>query len=222
MKKTKLFLPVMACLLFGMGLVACQNNNASSGGNQQSSQAQQSSSQSQQQRIKITAAGDKKTLVIGEKVQLTADVGEVAWSSSDANVATVSNSGEVTAVAGGEVTITAKKEGYKDGTIGITVTRPAATATFDLTTAADHYSADGWWELPSSGGMSFAMQTVTGWNPIAQESSWGQQTEEPAETFIGGLDKVIKKPSNSHQPKREKVKSLLRLVILTKPFWQKL
>ena len=187
MKKTKLFLPVMACLLFGMGLAACQNNNASSGGNQQSSQAQQSSSQSQQQRIKITAAGDKKTLVIGEKVQLTADVGEVAWSSSDANVATVSNSGEVTAVAGGEVTITAKKEGYKDGTIAITVTRPAATATFDLTTAADHYSADGWWELPSSGGMGFALQTVPGWNPISQESSWGQQTDEPAETFIGGF-----------------------------------
>ena len=128
MKKTKLFLPLMACLLFGMGLAACQNNNASSGGKQQSSQVQQSSSQ--QQKIKITAAGDKKTLVIGEKVQLTADVGEVEWTSSDANVASVSNSGEVTAVAGGEATITAKKEGYANGTIIITVTRPAATATF--------------------------------------------------------------------------------------------
>ena len=183
MKKTKLFLPLMACLLFGMGLAACQNNNASSGGKQQSSQAQQSSSQ--QQKIKITAAGDKKTLVIGEKVQLTADVGEVEWTSSDANVASVSNSGEVTAVAGGEATITAKKEGYANGTIIITVTRPAATATFDLTTDADHYSADGWWEL-GSGGM-FAMQTINGWNPIAQQNSWMQQDDEPADTFIGGF-----------------------------------
>lgn len=186
MKKTKLFLPAMALgLLLSFGLAACNNTQASSNAGGQSSQ-QPSASSTVQQKINVTAAGDKKSLQLNETVQLTADVGNegVTWASSDTTVATVNASGLVTAVGYGEATITAKKEGYKDGSIGITVPRPAATATFDLTTAAEHYSADGWWEL--SGGM-FAMQTVNGWNPIAQQASWGQQTEEPAETFIGGF-----------------------------------
>ena len=185
MKKTKFFLPfVTVGLLLGMGLTAC-NKTANSEGNK-STASQSSQVTPQKEKIVVTAAGDKKSLAINETVQLTASVEGVTWESSDAAVATVAN-GLVTAVGYGEVTITAKKDGYNNGTIGITVPRPAATATFDLTTAAEHYSADGWWELPSSGGMGFAMQTVTGWNPISQQSSWGQQTEEPAETFIGGF-----------------------------------
>ena len=189
MKKTKLFLPAVALsLLLSMGLTACNNSQQSSaaGGQSNASQATPTTSAPAQQKIKITAAGNKTTLQIGETVQLTADPAEVTWESSAPAVATVSG-GLVTAVSGGEAVITAKKDGYTNGTITITVTRPEANATFDLTTAADHYSADGWWELPSSGGMGFAMQTVTGWNPISQQSSWGQQTDEPAETFIGGF-----------------------------------
>jgi len=180
MKKTKFFLPVVtASLLLSMGLVAC-NKGADNGSGNQSTTSQQSS---QQEKITITAAGDKKTLELNGTVQLTASVEGVTWATSDKAVLTVSDSGLVTAVGYGEASITAKKEGYKNGSIGIKVERPAPIATFDLTTAADHYSADGWWELPAGG---FAMQVVTGWNPISQTMSYGQ-TEETPETFVGGF-----------------------------------
>ena len=136
--------------------------------------------------ITLTAADNKTSLLIGETVNLTASEQGVTWTSSNQEVATVNN-GVVTAVGLGETTIKASKEHFNDGSLKITVTRPEASAIFDLTTDADHYSADGWWELPSAGGMmGFAMQTVNGWNPIAQANSWGQTVENP-ETFIGGF-----------------------------------
>lgn len=204
MKKTKIFLPLIAVgLAMGMGLTAC-DKPATSGGKQST----QVGSSEAQPKIKVTAAGDKKTLVIGETVALSADVQGVAWTSTDNKVATVDNDGKVTAVAAGEATIKATKEGYKDGAIAITVNRPAATATFDLTTAADHYSADGWWEL---GGGMFAMQTINGWNPIAQTSTWGQETEEPAETFIGGFDVGDKETVKFTASKAEKAELVLNI-----------
>ena len=163
------------------------------------------------QGIKVTAAGDKTELLAGQTVQLSADQQGVTWKSSDATIASVDNNGLVTAVKFGSVTIAAEKEGFNAGKITINVVRPAASAAFDLTTAADHYSADGWWELPSAGGFSFAMQTVTGWNPISQQSSWGQQSEEPVETFIGGFgvgDKETVKFSSSKAGKAEIVVNL--------------
>ena len=206
MKKTKLFLPAMAIgLLLSMGLTACNQPANNSQGNQ-STTSQQSTSQ--KEKITITAAGDKKSLAINETVQLTASVDGVTWESSDTAVATVNN-GLVTAVGYGEATITAKKDGYTNGTIGITVPRPAATATFDLTTAAEHYSADGWWELPTSG-MGFAMQTVNGWNPIAQNASWGQQEENP-ETFIGGFGTGDKETVKFTASKAEKAELMLNI-----------
>lgn len=83
-------------------------------------------SSSQQPKINVTAADGKKTLEIGETVQLSSDVADVAWSSSAEAVATVDATGKVTAVAPGSATIKAVKEGYKDGTISITVQKPAA------------------------------------------------------------------------------------------------
>lgn len=201
MKKTKIFVPLLAAgLVLGMGLAACNNTPANSGGDQS-----QTPSSSVQQKITVTAAEGKKTLIIGETVQLSADVEGVTWESGDVKVATVDATGKVTAVAPGEVSIKAVKEGYKNGLIGITVTRPAASAEFDLTIAAEHFSADGWWEL---GGGGFSMQTIAGWNPIAQTMSWGQQTEEPAETFIGGFgigDKETVKFTSSKAVKGELV-----------------
>lgn len=201
MKKTKIFVPLLAAgLVLGMGLAACNNTPANSGGDQS-----QTPSSSVQQKITVTAAEGKRTLIIGETVQLSADVEGVTWESGDVKVATVDATGKVTAVAPGEVSIKAIKEGYKNGSIGITVTRPAASAEFDLTIAAEHFSADGWWEL---GGGGFSMQTIAGWNPIAQTMSWGQQTEEPAETFIGGFgigDKETVKFTSSKAVKGELV-----------------
>ena len=210
MKKTKFFLPAMAVgLLLSMGLTACNQPANNSQGNQ-STNSQQSTQQ--KERITVTAAGDKKSLALNETVQLTAKVGEAAlegvtWESSDANVATVNN-GLVTAVGYGEATITAKKDGYNNGSIGITVPRPAASATFDLTTAAEHYSADGWWEL--GGGGMFAMQTVNGWNPVAQTVSWGQTEEEP-ETFIGGFGTGDKETVKFTASKAEKAELMLNI-----------
>lgn len=211
MKKTKLFLPAMAVgLLLSMGLSACNQPANNSQGNQ-STNSQQSTQQ--KERITVTAAGDKKSLALNETVQLTAKVGEAAlegvtWSSSDAAVATVDETGKVTAVGYGEATITAKKDGYNNGTIGINVPRPAASATFDLTTAAEHYSADGWWEL--GGGGMFAMQTVNGWNPVAQNASWGQQEENP-ETFIGGFGTGDKETVKFTASKAEKAELMLNI-----------
>ncbi len=136
------------------------------------------------EKITITAAGDAKTIVVGQTLQLTADQSGVTWSSSDEAVAKVDQTGKVSAISFGEVTIKASKQGFNDGSIGLSVIRPEANLMIDLTTGADHYSADGWWEL--GGGGMFAMQQIVGWSPIAQNMSWGQQEENP-ETFIGGF-----------------------------------
>ncbi len=211
MKKTKLFLPAMAVgLLLSMGLTACNQPANNSQGNQ-STNSQQSTQQ--KERITVTAAGDKKSLALNETVQLTAKVGDaviegVTWSSSDTAIVTVDETGKVTAVGYGEASITAKKDGYNNGTIGINVPRPAASATFDLTTAAEHYSADGWWEL--GGGGMFAMQTVNGWNPVAQTMSWGQTEEEP-ETFIGGFGTGDKETVKFTASKAEKAELMLNI-----------
>ena len=135
--------------------------------------------------ITITAVGDKTSLLVNETVQLTSSEQGVTWTSSDPTVAEVTD-GLVTAKKLGEAKITAAKEFYNSGSLTITVVRPNANLKVDLTSGADHYSADGWWELPSSGGMMFAMQQVDGPTPIAQNQSWGQ-TDEPSDTFIGGF-----------------------------------
>lgn len=135
--------------------------------------------------ITVTASGEKDIL-IGGKVTLTASEQGVTWTSSDPEVAKVEN-GVVTGLKLGTATIKASKEHFNDGIAVINVVRPEASAKLDLVVAADHYSADGWWELPSAGGFGFAMQQVAGWNPTSQAMSWGQGGEEPAETFVGGF-----------------------------------
>ena len=113
MKKRKFLLPLTAfALLVSFGVVAC-------GGGQGSGSQQQSSGQ--QEKITITAAEGKTKLILGEKVQLTASVAGVAWESKEAKVATVDANGLVTSVGVGSTTITATKDGYRGGTISITV-----------------------------------------------------------------------------------------------------
>ena len=143
MKKNKILLPMMALsLVFGVGLAAC-NDNAPS-------KSSPSASVPAKERITVTAAGDKKTLVMEETVQLTASVEGVAWKSSNEKIATVDATGKVTAIGPGTATITASKENYNNGTISITVTRPAALATLHFEDA-DHYAADGWWGTAEEG-----------------------------------------------------------------------
>lgn len=70
----------------------------------------------------ITLTPSATTLKVGETVTLTSNVDGVTYSSSNKQIATVSADGVVTGVGAGSVTITAKKDGYTDGTIALTVT----------------------------------------------------------------------------------------------------
>ena len=117
MKRKKLILPVAAlALVLSMGMVACGGGN---GGEESKPDA--STSQPAQEKISITAAEGKTKLIFGEKVQLTASVDGVAWSSTKPEVATVDANGLVTAVGKGSTSIKATKEGYKDGSLSISV-----------------------------------------------------------------------------------------------------
>lgn len=92
---------------------------------------------------KIEVAASANSVVKGQTVTVTANKEGVTWSSSDTNVATVEN-GVVTGVNFGTATITASKDGFNPGTVDISVTRPAPTATLHFEDA-DHYSPTGDW-----------------------------------------------------------------------------
>ena len=133
MKKSKFILSVTAfALLLSLGLSACNNGGnqgeASQGGEQQQSQPAEQSIPADA-KIKITAAGDKTKLMYGETVQLSADVQGVSWESSKPDIVSVSADGLVTALAKGSASIKAKKDGYKDGSINISVDYPNITVT---------------------------------------------------------------------------------------------
>ena len=71
---------------------------------------------------KIIISGDNEIPANNiARLQLTSSVSGVTWSSSDDTIATVDQSGNVTGVTEGTVTITASKSGYTSGTIAITV-----------------------------------------------------------------------------------------------------
>ena len=152
--------------------------------------------------IKITAVGET-SLLAGQTVQLNANKDGVTWASNNVEVASVDQTGKVTAIKFGTATITASKDGLNSASIEISVVRPEANAIFDLTTAADHYSADGWWSITTNTyGMS--METGGGATPVTQTQSWG--TETPTDTYIGAFgagDKETIKFSSSKAAKAE-------------------
>lgn len=76
----------------------------------------------------ITLTPSATTLKVGGTVTLTSNVDGVAYSSSNEQIATVSANGVVTGVGAGPVTITAKKDGYTDGTIALTVTNDGGSS----------------------------------------------------------------------------------------------
>ena len=124
MKKKLLRSLVAFSLLLGFGLTACN------GGGEESKQSQPaSSSAAAQEKITITAAEGKNKLLKGETVQLTASVAGVAWESKNATVASVDQNGLVTALSKGTASISATKDGYKGGSISITVDLPSITIT---------------------------------------------------------------------------------------------
>ena len=117
--KRKFILPVTVfAVLLSFGLAACGGGN--NGGEGEGSKPA-TTSQAAQEKITITAAEGKNKLILGETVQLAASVDGVTWSSSKPEIATVSETGFVTSVSKGSTTIKAVKDGYKDGSISISV-----------------------------------------------------------------------------------------------------
>ena len=132
MKKTKIFLPMMALALV-FGLAACnqkQSNASSTGGSNVNSNSSPASSQTSRPvlpTLVVAGAGGKTSINTQETLQLSVTAnGEavtgVTWETDKENVVTISDAGLVTPVGFGEVTITASKSGYNDGEITITVT----------------------------------------------------------------------------------------------------
>ena len=147
MKTKKALLPIIAsALLLTMGLAACNNNNADKpSGSEQTSEVEET-------KIVVTAAGDKKELQVGETVQLSADVEGVEWSTKNSDVVSVSSSGLVTALKAGSARVTAKKDGYANGNITITVLKaPEREAKYSLPLEdAEHYSPNDFWGMDLS------------------------------------------------------------------------
>ena len=83
--------------------------------------------------VLVLTVGDRETLKVNEETEETC-----AWSSSDPTVATVSDSGEVTALAAGNAVITAKV-GDAEATCSVTVKAAGdSTAPDDNTTKPDN------------------------------------------------------------------------------------
>ena len=135
MSKKKFILPLTVfALLISFGLSACNNDNGEQGGGQESQQTSEDKpSSAKQEKINITAAEGKTKLVYPDTVQLTADQEGVTWESAKPEIATVSATGLVTAVSKGSASIKAIKEGFKDGSINISVDYPNITVTADKT-----------------------------------------------------------------------------------------
>ena len=125
MKKNKALLPILAgALLLTLGLSACGGNKpqegSSNGGGNSSIPA---SSEPEEVKINITAEGGKKEIIVGETLQLTADVEGVEWSTKSEGIISVDNKGLVTGLGVGAGRVTAKKDGYANGTYTITVSK---------------------------------------------------------------------------------------------------
>ena len=166
MKAKKAILPILAgTLLMALGLAACGGKPAES---KPAGGSDPATSETEEVKINITAAGDKKDLLVGETVQLSADQEGVEWGTRNGEIVSVSNTGLVTALSVGSARVTAKKDGFATGSITINVQKaPEKPAKYTLHMEdADHYSPNDRW------GMSYGGQWMgpndTGENPIEE------------------------------------------------------
>ena len=106
MKKMKVLLP-FAIVGLMLSLGACGGPGGDGGKSTTSSVAPQP-------KVTVKTADDKSslTLVVGENGQLKASEEGVTWASNNEKVATVDQTGKVTAVTAGTAKITAAKEGF--------------------------------------------------------------------------------------------------------------
>lgn len=152
MKTKKALLPVLAsALLLTMGLAACNNSTPASNPGSSSGEAEEV-------KIEITSEGGKKEIQVGETLQLTASVEGVTWSTKSTDIVSVSETGLVTALKDGSARISAKKDGYANGSFTVTVLKaPEREAKYSLRLEdADHYSPNDIWGMDLSAyGMGF-------------------------------------------------------------------
>lgn len=145
MKTKKALLPILAsALMLTMGLAAC---NKPAEGSKPGESTPAETSTGTEEKIVVTSAGDKKEIQVGETLQLSASVEGVEWSTKSTDIVSVDAKGLVTALAAGSARITAKKDGYANGSITITVTKaPDRAAKYAIGLEdADHYSpTDSW------------------------------------------------------------------------------
>ena len=135
------FLTLTVAAAFALG--ACgkpsgeSNNGGSSGG-----AGEVSDSEAEEVKINITSAGDKKEIIVGETLQLTADQEGVTWGTRNTEIVSVSDTGLVTGLAAGSARVTAEKEGFARGSFTVTVNKaPEKPAKYTLHMEdADHYS----------------------------------------------------------------------------------
>ena len=133
-----------------MGLTAC--NNAKS----DKPAGSGDTSEVEETKINVTAAGNKTTLKVGETVQLSADVEGVEWSTRAGTVVSVDKNGLVTALGVGSGKVTAKKNGYANGSITITVEKaPDREPNYSLRLEeAEHFDPDDFWGMDLSAYLS--------------------------------------------------------------------
>lgn len=146
MKTKKALLPVLAsALLLTMGLAACNNSTPASNPGSSSGEAEEV-------KIEITSEGGKKEIQVGETLQLTASVEGVTWSTKSADIVSVSETGLVTALKDGSARITAKKDGYANGSFTVTVLKaPDRVPNYSLRLEeAEHYDPDDFWGMDLS------------------------------------------------------------------------
>ena len=160
MKKKALLL---TALLAAGSLAACGGTPDASSNQGSNDSASQSA---EEEKIELTA--EKSTIYVGETVKVRSSVEGVTFSSRDENIATVDENGVVTALMAGTATITARKSGYKTGSVSITIEKaPLKEAQGILEFEdAEHYDPDDFW------GMSYGGQVYgPGETPVEETAS---------------------------------------------------
>ena len=132
---------------------------------------------------KIALTPTSVTLEIGGTQQITSEVTGLSYVSSDANIASVSNTGLITGVAAGNAEITVSKEGYKDAKVAVKVkaqTQPATVYQLVENTVVrmefengEFYCQAGTWGYPQWG--------------MAPSHDGGETPIEDVESASGGM-----------------------------------